>query len=742
MKRNLFLLAISTTALAATRTYAAEPATRMELEEIVVTAQKRSENLQDVGAAITAFNADQIDRLGIRGLNDLTVMVPSLQLAEVGPGEAEVSMRGLVTGYGLAPTVSFYFDETPLDLRSDLRAGTSTPNLFDVDRVEVLRGPQGTLYGSSSLGGAIKVLARRPDPSGFALIASGGVSQVDGGDTGYSLKSAVNVPLSDNLAVRVVGIREEVGGFVDRVQPTDWYEAAPQDPIVGRSINGYETTEFRGSLLWEPDGGWSIRPGFTYMKSASQGRNSFETNRGRYLQGGLVNESFENETKIASLVVEKDLGFASILSSSSYLKKQSDSYNDYSGLAAQLSVAFAGTALPLYPLVSLDPVSYEQVAQEIRLVSARSERLNWIAGAYFNSTDQRVGQYFEDDAYAAFLHEVFGVSPVGRSFDYDQHNSDRQKAVFAEADLAVTPRLHLIAGARYYDLDQTFRSVSGGILAGPEQPLVRSGASGVNPKASIKFDATAGATFYATAAAGFRPGGPNPLIIGPCTLADVYRTSYGDDNVWNYEVGAKLAPAGAQVSFNVAAFQIDWKDIQQAVVDPGCGSLFTANVGEARSRGIEAELTWRPLPQLLLSGGGSYVDAQFTSIDEAFAEALPIATGDRVTDVPRVQVNLGAELRLPLTSTVSGYLRGDAHYTGSTPGSFSDRSPNTLRRSYKLLNASAGVQFGSTELELRVRNIADDVIYMGAESFGETFGYMLVGMPRTFELNATYQFGQ
>ncbi len=294
---------------------------------------------------------------------------------------------------------------------------------------------------------------------------------------------------------------------------------------------------------------------------------------------GWWGERFQNITRIASLVIEKDLGFASFLSSTSWLEKQSDSYNDYSGFAAELSLAYAGTALPLYPLVSLDPVNYKQISEEIRLVSAKSDRFNWIVGAYYNDTDQRVGQYMQDDAYANFLYGVFGVSPVGSVYGYDQHNSDRQKALFTEGDLTVATRWHLIAGARYYDLKQTFRSVQSGILAGPDQPLTRSGASGVNPKASIKYDATPAAMFYATAAAGFRAGGPNPGLVGPCTLTSVYQTAYGDDKVWNYEVGAKLAPAGSRATLNLAAFQINWHDIQQSVIDPGCGSLFTANVG-------------------------------------------------------------------------------------------------------------------------------------------------------------------
>lgn len=743
MKHRLISVATGAVVLAVSPlSRAAEVQGAPQIEEIVVTAQKRTERLQDVGAAITAIGDEQISRLGIRSLNDLMTNVPSLQVAEVGPGESEISLRGMVTGYGLAPTVSLYVDETPLDLRSDMRSAASLPDLFDVDRVEVLRGPQGTLYGSSSLGGAIRVINKRPDPVAFSASTEAGVYATDGGDPGYEIKGAVNIPLAQNVAVRLVGVRQDLGGFVDRVTPTDWYDPAPHDPITKRNINDYQSTSVRGTLEWRAGNGWTIRPSFSYEEGESGGRNSFETHRRPYEQGLLSDESFERKLKIANLVIEKELGFANLISSTSWLEKQSYSVNDYSGLAAQLNDSFAGAPLPLYQLISVNPVSYEQVTQEIRLVSARPGRLNWIAGAYFNDTDQYVGQFMSDPAYAVFINDLFGITPPGDVYNYDQNNNDRQYAVFGELDFSLTDRLHLIAGARFYDLKQQFEQESSGAFAGAPQPLTKAGTDGVNPKVSVKFQASQDAMVYATAAAGFRPGGPNAEIVGPCTLADVYKPSYDNDEVWNYEVGAKFSPPALRGFFNVAVYQIDWKDIQQSVTDPGCGSLFTANVGEARSRGVEAELAFQPSANSMLSGGVSYTDAQFTRINAGFVGATPISAGDRVTDVPRLQANLAGELRFPMTSQVLGYLRADAHHTGSAPGNLTDRSERTLRKSYTLLNAAAGVQFGSFDVALSVRNVTDEVVYVGTEAYGALFGYVLVGQPRTFGLTLRRSFGQ
>lgn len=743
MNNRLLSVATGAAVLAASAlSHAAELDGASQIEEVVVTAQKRAERLQEVSGAITALGEQQIDRLGIRTLNDLMTNVPSLQVAEVGPGESEVSLRGMVTGYGLAPTVSLYVDETPLDLRSDIRAAASLPDMFDVDRIEVLRGPQGTLYGSSSLGGTIKVINKRPDPAAWSANLEAGITATDGGDPGYALKGAVNIPLSENVAVRLVGVRQEVGGFVDRVTPTDWYDPTPHDPVTKRNINDFESTSFRGVLEWRAGNGWTIRPSFSYEEGDSGGRNSFETNRRPYEQGLLLDESFKRKLKIANLVIEKELGFANLISSTSWLDKRSFSLNDYSGFAAQLSDAFIGSPLPLYGLLSINPVNYEQITQEIRLVSTGSGRLGWIVGAYFNDTDQYVGQFMHDAAYATFINDLFGIVPPMDIYNYDQHNNDRQYAAFGELDFSLTDRLHLIAGARFYNLKQRFEQVSSGAFAGPSQPLTRAGTDGVNPKVSLKFQASSDAMVYATAAAGFRPGGPNPEIVGPCTLASVYKPSYDNDKVWNYEVGAKLSSPALRGFLNLAAYQIDWQDIQQSVVDPGCGSLFTANVGQARSRGVEAEMGVQPTGNTLLSAGISYTDAVFTRISDGFVGATPITAGDRVTDVPRLQVNLAGEWRFPILSQATGYLRADAHHTSSAPGNLTDRSERTLRKSYTLLNAAAGVQFGSYDLALTVRNLSNEVIYVGTEPYGTLFGYVLVGQPRTFGLTLRRSFGQ
>jgi iron complex outermembrane receptor protein len=230
------------------------------LDEIVVTAQRRAERLQDVPEAITALSGDMLNQMHLQGNADLAAQVPSLSFDVLGPGETTLAIRGLGTAYGLAPAVSYYINETPLDIRTDGYSGAPDIDFFDIDRIEVLRGPQGTLYGSSSMGGALRVLTAQPDPKSMAINAEAGASSVDGGGNGYFAKSAVNLPLSGDAAIRVVGAFEHVPGYINREIPGDYSVAEPNEPVTARRINDADIKSGRILGLWEPTDSLTIKP--------------------------------------------------------------------------------------------------------------------------------------------------------------------------------------------------------------------------------------------------------------------------------------------------------------------------------------------------------------------------------------------------------------------------------------------------------------------------------------------------
>ena len=265
------------------------------LEEVVVTAQRREQRLQDVPAAISSLSGEDLSRRNLLGNADLVARVPSLSLDVQGPGESTLSIRGVGTAYGLAPAVSYYLNETPLDIRTDGGTGVPDIDFFDVDRVEVLRGPQGTLYGSSSMGGALRVLTAQPDPTGFAAKAETGVSTMDGGGTGYMGKAAVNVPLSDTPAIRFVGAYEHIPGYVDRAVPGDWFEANPDLPISDREINDADLLSGRILGLLQINDKVKITPSLWYSEIDAGGASEYFTNLPRFTTAGTYPSPAEQQ---------------------------------------------------------------------------------------------------------------------------------------------------------------------------------------------------------------------------------------------------------------------------------------------------------------------------------------------------------------------------------------------------------------------------------------------------------------
>src|SRR6267378_5292376 len=265
-----------------TSTSLAMAASSDALDEIVVTAQRRAERLQDVPAAITALSGDSLNQMRLQGNADLAAYVPSLSFDVLSPGETTLTIRGIGTSYGLEPAVSLYVNETPLDIRTDGYAGAPDIDFFDVDRVEVLRGPQGTLYGSSSMGGALRILTAQPDPKAFAVNAEIGGSTTEGGGAGYLAKSAVNLPLSSDAAIRIVGAYEHVPGYIDRALPGDYNVPQPDLPVTARQINDADLKSGRIIAVWKPTDSLTIKPSVMISEVNAASNSQYFSNLPRY----------------------------------------------------------------------------------------------------------------------------------------------------------------------------------------------------------------------------------------------------------------------------------------------------------------------------------------------------------------------------------------------------------------------------------------------------------------------------
>jgi outer membrane receptor protein involved in Fe transport len=722
-----------------TSTSVAMAASSDALDEIVVTAQRRAERLQDVPAAITALSGDTLNQMRLQGNADLAAYVPSLSFDVLGPGETTLAIRGLGTSYGLEPAVSLYMNETPLDIRTDGYAGAPDIDFFDVDRVEVLRGPQGTLYGSSSMGGAVRILTAQPDPKAFAVNAEVGGSSMDGGGEGYLAKSAVNLPLTADSAIRVVGAFEHVPGYINQAAPGDYGVAQPDLPVRARRINDVDLKSGRIMGLWKPTDALTIKPTFMISEVDARNNSNYFSNLPEFTTAATYPSPQASRLEVGNLQVDYNFDFATLMSSTSVLSRDVQTQSDFTLFWANLAPAFGVPNPPNYPSTDFDTSHNSGFVQELRLTSPTEQALRWVGGAYFSHYRQHSTESTNSNAFANAIGQTTGPN----LYSFDQSVIDQQTAVFVDLTYKILPRLEITAGERYYELRDSLENVQSGALAAPSQPLVHAKASGNSPRLVLTYHPLDDTTVYATAARGYRPGGPNvglPTGIG-CTLNNAYSPLYQPDTVWNYELGTKLEFLDRKLSIDVAAYRIDWKNVQQAVTDPGCGYLFVANVGTARSKGIEAEINFKPVESLLLSVSGSYDHAEFTSIDTPFLGAAAARAGEAVPGVPRQKINLGGEYTAVIADH-TGYLRLDWSHLGNVPAGF---TYNAVRPAYGALEAAVGVRTGHYDLSLYGHNLTNsngilEILEGTPDSFGNTFTTQISTPPRTVGIDLKMHF--
>jgi outer membrane receptor protein involved in Fe transport len=709
------------------------------LDEIVVTAQRRAERLQDVPAAITALSGDTLNQMRLQGNADLAAYVPSLSFDVLGPGETTLAIRGLGTSYGLEPAVSLYINETPLDIRTDGFAGAPDIDFFDVDRVEVLRGPQGTLYGSSSMGGAVRILTAQPDPSVVAVNAEVGGSSMQGGGAGYLAKSAVNLPLTADSAVRVVGAFEHVPGYINQAAPGNYAVAEPDLPVTARRINDVDLKSGRIIGLWKPTDALTIKPTLMISEIDASNNSNYYSNLPEFTTADYYPSPQTSRLEVGNLQVDYAFDFATLMSSTSVLSRDVQTQSDFTLLLANLAPAFGLGYPPNYPETDFDTSHNTGFVQELRLTSPTDQALRWVGGAYFSHYRQHSTETSNSAAFAGAIGQTTGPN----LYSFDQTVIDQQMAAFVDLTYKIVPRLEITAGERYYELRDSLENTQSGVLGAPSQPLVHAKASGNSPRLVLTYHPVDDATLYATAARGYRPGGPNvglPTGIG-CTLNNVYSPLYQPDTVWNYELGTKLEFLDRKLSVDVAAYRIDWKNVQQSVDDPGCGYLFVANVGSARSKGVEAEINFKPVESLLLSASGSYDHAEFTSIDPAFEGAGAAQSGEAVPGVPRQKFNLGGEYTAVIANHTA-YLRLDWSHLGSIPAAFTYVA---VRPAYSALDAAVGVRAGHYDVSLYGRNLTNsngilEILEGATYSYGNTFATQISTPPRTLGVDLKMHF--
>ena len=748
------------------------------VEEVVVTATKRDATILNVPFSINAQTEADIQKSGAVTLEDLSRNVAGLTIQNLGPGQSQVSVRGVSAGQvvrdqpGVKEQVGVYLDESVISLS----LFTPDIDLFDLNRVETLRGPQGTLFGSGSVGGTIRYITKQPKLGVYEGMVEANLNTVDEDDTGGYVKGVVNLPLGDKAALRVVGYDTEYAGFID---------ALGEGGKRKDNVNDGSRRGARAALLFKPSETISITPRLVYQEIKAGGfnrqdafnlfANPYTTTRpaitlGEREQYLLLDESFNDKTFLGDLTASFGFDGVDLTSVTSYIDRKIAVNRDASALTGSVSVdlGFPAAAVTL-PSKLVDSTDLEQFTQELRLSSDTDGPLQWVVGAFYSKVDRVYNQRLPTPGYDAYTNATLGAgtsaavangfpanSPYNAYLPYDI----KQKAVFGEASYAID-KLTITAGGRYYDFSETRRFKSGGLFANGDDQTDKTSSDGFTPRVLLSYKANPGLTFNAQASKGFRLGGVNdPLNIPLCTPQDAAIfggfQSYDDETLWNYEGGVKSR--FSNVTFNGAVFYTDIKNLQTTLDAGSCSSRVVFNVPKAHTMGVEGELKARLAPGFEVGVSGSVLEAQFDSTvkDGSGAVIGGIRDGNRLPSVPRFQISFNATYTRSLTATMDGYITASVQHVGNryTQASDQENNPRTFVSglpfggapgtnatilnlqlpSYDLVNLSAGLQMpDGLDVIVYANNLFDEnaLLSFDRERGGRArLGYT-IGQPRT-----------
>ena len=712
---------------------AVNPARAQVVEEIIVTATKRETSLQDTAMSITALSEFELQRIGAEGIFDYGVKIPNLGFSNEADGRfnsGSPALRG-VAGGGVVGATGFYIDDIPVPEYMD-------PRVSDISRVEVLRGPQGTLYGARSMGGTLRVITRQANAEELDGYLRSSVSDVKEGDINWRVDGSVNAPIVEGvLGMRALLYYAQNSGVFDRV-----HIAGSNRPAFDAVKNADDDEFYGGSIafVWNAADNISIRPRFMYQRTDSDNLPLADLSPGNFEvpRHNNIEEPGEEEWWLGSVTVNIDTGFGEIVSTTARFDREVREYEDQTGTLDGLLFAASGLPEPHIPSFVYEIEEDTSVVHETRLISDFGD-------LPFDDVALTLGVFYEDrqhilnypPSYAPGINEQFtgtlnailtGIVPgfpvpvppglLGSDLvftTYDDKDTE-EIAVFGELSLRLSDKLRLTAGARWSETTIDFTADRNGFVnGGPAvvMPPSRS-SSRVVPKVLLELDVTDDVLVYGSASKGFRVGGVNmPVPVAFCAaeLADLGITNedvatFDSDSLWNFEFGMKSSWFDERVNLNVSAFNINWDNTLQTN-RLACGFQYVANSGEAENKGVEVELQAVPVEGLNISMGLGYTDAEITKGDPL----IGTQEGDRILQVPEVTFNAAAEYNFPLFDDWEGYIRGDYSYYDDSlsANNVSGTIPPRVRDSFELLNFRIGAyQAGSWDLALFVKNATNE----------------------------------
>ena len=681
------------------------------ITEVTVTATRQKSTIMKVPESVSAFTAEKMDIQGVKSFADLAKFTPGVSYDE---DRHDVSIRGITSKAG-SGTTGIYIDDTPIQMRAlGLNANNTLPAVFDLDRVEVLRGPQGTLFGAGSEGGTVRYITPQPGLRDYTAYVHSEVAFTENGSPSYEAGAAVGGPIiPDKLGFRVSAWGRRDGGYINRVDYTDL-------ATTDKDANRVDTYVLRAALAWAPTSTLTITPSINYEKRDQHNYDNYwvsisNPGSGKYLNGTPDRMADPDRFYLPSLKIEDRLGPVTLISNTAYYNRL-ERVNGYSGTLYNLSyfeqmteagvdpmgntcsvcsstplLSPTGPNLPgfgSYVAQNLITNSQKNVTQEFRAQSTDPNgRFTWVAGAFFTYESQRSTEEIRDPQLNALSEYLWGedivtawgenLLPNGDDYINDTKAHDRQTALFVDGSYGLTDKLKITAGARFAWTHFDFKNVADGpqeLSGGPVPASGYKNETPFTPKLGLSYQIDKNDMVYATASKGYRIGGATPPLP-PAACGGEFPTSYNSDTVMSYELGTKDRFFDRSLQITSSAYYINWKNIQQPIYVPTCGIQYTANVGDAVSKGFDFEAQWQPIHGLELEASVGYTDAEFSK-DALSSDGQILAKKGDALDVTPWTVALGAQYRFALREHDS-FVRADYEFASKRTKPIPGEDPNT-----------------------------------------------------------------
>lgn len=769
LRRHLLLSALlgcsSGTALAQDATASGTTPAPVANGDIVVTATRQSQSLSKVPLSVAAFTQKTMDAQGVRNVNDIARLTPGLAITPLGSGDVSgnnrtISIRGIASTVGSA-TTGIYVDDTPIQVRSLGNATSNVyPEVFDLERVEVLRGPQGTLFGAGSEGGAVRFITPQPSLDHYSGYARSEIATTQGGAASYEAGAAIGGPIvQDVLGFRVSGWYRRDGGYIDRVSPTT-------GATLDKNSNNQDNYVVRAALKFKPFEDFTATASVllqkqTYDDSSTYTRTTSGSG-GALTAARAIPTTGNDRFALPSLNMQYDGSFFSVISTTSYFTRKVTRNVDYSAFISSLLLGGPyNYGAGQYSSAEIDD-KQNSFTQEVRIQSKPGRRLNWIVGAFYGVNKQSSYQY-NYDPYFNTARTTLGLSTFtllnGDSvFETAPRSRDEQLAGFGQLDWEVVDGLKLTGGVRVAKVDLSASRFSQGPVAGGTiSNTAKQSETPVTPKFGASWQVDPGTLLYASASKGYRIGGVNGPQLSLCAsaLSDLGLSgspaTYKSDSLWSYEGGIKSRLLGGKLHFEASVFDIEWKNIQRGISLSSCGSGFITNFGSASSTGFDLSADFQLVRNVTLSGSIGYANARLTSNVFGTTSAAGVQTvygrkGDKIGGPP-LTWTISGEYDLPVGDDRTFYARTDYQHVGAGADiDYSIYGADGLipkSEAYDQVSLRAGARLKGFDISVFVNNLLNEQPLLTSMRYTTAYSNYFQDStlrPRTVGLTGAYRF--